>query len=109
QVWDRQLRWSRVRRDGFPGLFALEGLNSALPLALVLAGLGNLGVALAFLALWYAAEWHLTRRAGWPATWRDALALPLRDAMLPALWLATWRRRGFTWRGTPMDEAPARP
>lgn len=102
QVWDRHLRWSRVRRDAFPGLFALEILNgAALPAAFALLAAGP-GLALAYLGLWYLAEIHLIRRAGWPGGWKDLAVLPLRDLMLPALWLATFARRGFEWRGTTM-------
>ena len=112
QVWERQLRWSRVRRDGFPGLFALEILNGAalpglLALGAVLAGGQSLALLPGYLGLWYLAEALLIRRAGWPGGWRDLLALPLRDAMLPVLWLTTFARRGFVWRGTAMTSAAA--
>lgn len=107
-VWDRQLRWSRVRRDGFPVMFLAEITNGAVLPALLLAMAGGFAFLPVFLALWYGAEWALARRAGWPHGWRDVLVLPLRDLLLPALWLATFARRGITWRGTAM-EAPARP
>jgi ceramide glucosyltransferase len=111
QVLGRQVRWSRVRRDGFPLLFALEPLNGAvLPAvaaaaAAVAAGLTPL-LGLAYLVLWYGAEAVLMRRAGWPSGWRDIVVLPLRDLLLPAIWIATFRRRGFVWRGNAMGEAP---
>lgn len=103
----RQLRWSRVRRDGFPGLFLLEPLNGALlPVASCLAGLAasGLGVrlALGYVAIWYLAEALLIRRAGWPAGWRDIAMLPLRDLAIPAIWAATFLSRSFEWRGTAM-------
>ncbi|HVL21542.1 MAG TPA: ceramide glucosyltransferase [Amaricoccus sp.] len=111
QVWDRQLRWSRVRRDGFPLLFAAEIANgAALPTAaLALAGvmlalpaavLG--GSVAAFLALWYGAEALLARHAGWPAGPADIAAMPVRDLLLPLLWAATFGARGIAWRGTAM-------
>ena len=106
-VWDRQLRWSRVRRDGFAGLFAFELANGAALPALLALVAGGPAVALGYLGVWYLAEVLLIRRAGWPGSWRDLLALPLRDAMLPALWLATFFRRGFDWRGTAMGEVTA--
>ncbi len=106
-VWDRQLRWSRVRRDGFPVLFAFELANgAALPTVLALVAGGPV-VALGYLGIWYLAEALLIRRCGWPGSWRDLVALPLRDLMLPALWLATFARRGFEWRGTAMGEVTA--
>lgn len=107
-VWARQLRWARVRRDGFPALFALEILlGPFVPLlALIpLLGAGMAVWAVPFLALWYGAELALMRLAGWPAAGRDVAAMVLRDLMLAPLWAVTWRRRGFDWRGTAM--APA--
>lgn len=103
-VWDRQLRWSRVRRDGFPLLFAAEILAGPLPPALLLAALTPVAL-IPGLALWYGAEVLLCRRMGWPAGPRDLLAMGLRDLALPALWAATWARRGFDWRGNAMGAA----
>lgn len=107
QVWGRQLRWSRIRRDGFPAIFAIEILQgSFLPFA-ALAGLVALGAApgwtLAALTLiWYGSELLLARIARWPGGRRDLLAMILRDAMLPAIWLATWTGRTISWRGREM-------
>jgi ceramide glucosyltransferase len=64
--------------------------------------------AAGFAALWYGAEVLLIRRAGWPGAWRDLAALPVRDALLPILWGATFLRRGIEWRGNVMDAAPVR-
>lgn len=104
QVWDRQLRWSRIRRQGFPGLFLLEPANGiVLPLLLLLAsGVAPLW-AVAFAALWYGAEWAMMARAGWPSSWRDAVAMPLRDALLLPLWITTFRQKGINWRGNSMQ------
>lgn len=107
-VWDRQLRWSRVRRDGFPGLFALEILVGPVVPLLALLAIGPLWAVLPFLVLWYGPEIVLARVAGWPAGPRDLVAMVLRDLSLPALWVATWARRGFEWRGTAMEAEPAR-
>lgn len=104
-VWDRQLRWSRVRRAGFPALFLLEPLNGPLLPALMLLSTGFLP-ALALIALWYAGEVALARRAGWPWGPADLLASLIRDLMMPAIWVATFARPGFTWRGTEL--APPR-
>ncbi|MEH7827387.1 ceramide glucosyltransferase [Gemmobacter denitrificans] len=109
-VWARQLRWARVRRAGFPVLYALEPLNGAvLPVLFVMGGLAGAGApmtwAIGYLALWYLAEGWLMRRAGWPSRTGDLWLLPLRDLLLPALWLASFRRRGFDWHGKPMGEA----
>jgi ceramide glucosyltransferase len=107
QVWNRQLRWSRVRRDGFPVLFAAEILNGpalailGLLLASILFNVSLWGAGL-FVALWYGAEVLLMHKAGWPSTWRDIAVLPLRDALLPVLWVTTFFKRTIEWRGTAM-------
>lgn len=101
-VWDRQLRWSKVRRDGFMGLFLLEPINGSL-VPLILAGLawGPLGL-LTLAWKWYAAELYLLWRAGWQVNRWTLPMMILRDLMMPALWLASFGRRGFTWRGNNM-------
>jgi ceramide glucosyltransferase len=113
QVWDRQLRWAVIRREGFPWLFAIEPLNGALlPLAAAAGACALTGLPLALVAamalLWYAAEWMLARGAGWPAGWRDALALPLRDLMMPAIWVAAHFQRAFTWHGATVSAETSR-
>lgn len=105
-VWNRQLRWSRVRRDGFPALFLLEILLGPLAPALGLAGAGGAAWLPAFLLLWYATEWGMTRAYGLPSRPVDVLAALLRDVSLPVLWLATWARRGISWRGTTLEPVP---
>lgn len=108
EVWNRQLRWSRVRRDGFAWLFAGEFANGA-AVATLLAWSGlwlsgySAGWLAAGMAVWFGAEILLMWRAGWPCGWRDVLALPLRDALIPIIWGATFLRRGFEWRGTAMQ------
>jgi ceramide glucosyltransferase len=113
-VWDRQVRWARLRRDSFPALYCLEiGAGVLLPLAaLVVAALAaGLPVALslaAFLAMWYGAEMLLAAACGWHLPLAYPLHAALRDLLLPVLWVSGWRGRGFVWRGNAMsvDEAP---
>jgi ceramide glucosyltransferase len=113
QVWTRQLRWSRVRRDAFPVLFLCEVFNGGvLPiacagLAVILSG-APAALGLGYAALWYLSEVMLARRAGWPLGWQGVVAMILRDLMMPALWLATYARRGFDWRGNTLapESAP---
>jgi ceramide glucosyltransferase len=101
-VWDRQMRWSRVRRDGFPVLFLAEVLNTPVLPALAIGwGMGPWAAAGLLLTL-YAAETILLCRSGWPHAWRDLLAMPLRDLLILPLWLGTFAARGFEWRGTTM-------
>jgi ceramide glucosyltransferase len=110
QVWDRQLRWSRIRRDGVPVLFGLEILQGFAAPLLALLGLVALGAVpgwsiFALAIAWYGTEAVLARIAGWPMGWRELAALPVRDALLPVLWLATFRSRAIAWRGTTIKAA----
>lgn len=101
-VWGRQVRWSKVRRDGFPALFLIEPLNGALvPMLLATAAMGPLGAALVA-ALFYGAELALCRRMGWPVGTLSLPAMGVRDAMLPLVWVASFKGRGIVWRGTTM-------
>jgi len=115
QVWDRQVRWAKIRREGFLPLFLLEPLNGALAaLGLWAAGMSAAGLPgwslLALALVWYGAEFALLGRRGWSATWRDLVALPLRDLMMPAIWIAALGRRNFVWRGNPVaDVTPEEP
>ena len=107
QVWDRQMRWSRVRRDGFPLIFGVEFINGAVFATVLFAmAAGLIGLApfwtLAFLILWYVPEIVLMRLAGWPFGGMAIAALPLRDLMMPAIWVGTFAKRGIAWRGTTM-------
>lgn len=107
QVWDRQLRWSRVRRDGFTPTFPSEILNGTfLPVLLMVTGLGlggfGFGWLALYLAVWFGAEWVLCKGAGWPAGPADVLAMVLRDMMMPVIFALTFASRQIEWRGTAM-------
>ena len=110
-VWQRQLRWARLRRDAFKGWFIPELLTGLLPpLAAGTILFGSLDAPvvpiLAGTALvWYGAEALLARLAGWHLSWRSPFLWALRDLLLPALWVAAWLGRDFVWRGNPMSIA----
>lgn len=101
-VWNRQLRWSRVRRAGFPALFWGEALIGPVPPVLALACADAAEWIIPFVIAWYLAEVTLCQIANWPRNFRDIFAMVLRDLLLQPLWLATWLKRGFEWRGTAM-------
>ena len=114
EVWQRQVRWARVRRAGFPLLYAAEIFSAAaLPFAIVaglaVGGVVPLAVALFYPLLWYGAEFVLARRAGWPSRLGDVAAWLVRDALIPAVWLVAFASRGFVWRGTDMHQDDRRP
>jgi len=102
QVWQRQVRWARLRKASFPMLFGPEILAGAVPPVLALGlGLGALDLpwlpgSLLFMGLWYLSELVLLRVAGWP---RSLLAILLRDLLLPAVYLAGLMGSGFEWHG----------
>lgn len=107
QVWARQVRWAKVRKDGFPIIFAGELLTGGFLPLLALGGLTALGaipvvVAGAAVFVWYGAQWVVAWRAGWPGSAMQAAAWLLRDLLIPAIWVAAQVSRGFVWRGHKM-------
>jgi len=113
EIWARQLRWARLRRVSFPLLFLPELLmGSVLPslaLVLALADYGftvSMAAVLLLLAIWLGAEAVLARAVGWHFTPRTAMALPVRDLLLPALWIAAWLGNDYVWRGNRVTAMP---
>jgi ceramide glucosyltransferase len=108
EVWHRQIRWARLRRDTFTVYFLPELLAGGVtPLAAcaIVAAAHDLPVAgtlVAYAALWYAGEGILAVAAGWHTSWRSPLAWLLRDLLIPVLWLASWMRNDFVWRENSM-------
>ena len=110
-VWRRQVRWARLRRDTFMVFFLPEILAGAVvPFAAAItcaaaADWPVTGVAAAFLTAWYGAEAMLAHAAGWHLSWRAPLAWMLRDLLLPVLWITSWMGNDFVWRGNAMRVA----
>ena len=111
QVWDRQTRWSRLRRISFPGCFAAEILTGCL---LPLAAAGYVADAIdvpaaalagALAAIWFGSEALLARAAGWHLSLWSPLAWALRDALLPLVWAHAWLSDGYAWRGNEITTA----
>jgi ceramide glucosyltransferase len=120
-VWNRQVRWARVRRLGFPAIFVAEILSGAVApvlAATLLAARGMIPGPLVLLLIigWYGLEWALAHVAGWPRTARDVLMWALRDLLIPVLWVMGYAGSSFEWRGNAMttdqiigDTTDARP
>jgi len=113
EVWERQLRWARLRRVSFPILFLPElFVGGALPAAALAfatsdGGFGTSTAAvLSLLAIWLAAEAALARAAGWHFTGRLTAALLIRDLLLPVLWITAWLGSGYVWRGNRVTAQP---
>jgi ceramide glucosyltransferase len=110
EVWQRQVRWARLRRATFKPYFIPEILTGSL-LPLIAAAFAAAGAEVSVMATvaglalaWYAGEAVLAAAAGWHLTWRSPMLWMLRDLLVPALWISGWMG-GFVWRGHRMQTA----
>lgn len=109
EVWTRQVRWARLRRDSFPLFYSLEiaaGPALAQTAVTYIAFATDASIPLAvgaLLAFWYGAEMLLCALAGWHLPLLYPVHAMLRDVLLPALWFEGWRERAFVWRGNAMN------
>ena len=100
----RELRWMRTIRTVAPLGYAFMVLSMPLPVALLgvlLAGGSDGTLVLGALTLATRTGIHLEqrRRMGQAASGYDLVLLPLRDALLLAMWIAGFLGRGIGWRG----------
>ena len=107
-VWQRQLRWARLRRLSFPGCFCAELPAGGLLPFLLAAALATAGVlpwagVVALMLAWYGAEALLASAFAWPLRLRTPLFWIARDLLLPILWTHAWLVNGYEWRGNPVD------
>jgi ceramide glucosyltransferase len=107
-VWRRQLRWARLRRLSFPGLFCAELPAGGVWPCLSATWLASEDVlpwagVVAMVLAWYGAEALLARAFGWPLRLRSPLFWIARDLLLPVLWARAWTLRGYEWRGNAVD------
>jgi ceramide glucosyltransferase len=115
EVWNRQLRWSRLRRASFLPYFLPEilsgGVLPMIAVAIVAHGLGAAAIPIAALfgVLWYAGEMLLAAVAGWPVSALSPLCAVTRDLLLPVLFFSALRGSDFTWRGNEMQVERLRP
>jgi ceramide glucosyltransferase len=115
EVWNRQLRWARLRRASFFIYFLPEILSGGvLPMicgAILAYALGwpVLLFILAFALFWYGSEMTLAAAGGWHVSPLHPLFGLIRDVMLPALFVAALRGNDFIWRGNAMQVERMRP
>jgi ceramide glucosyltransferase len=115
EVWNRQMRWARLRRASFFLCFVPEIFSGGvLPMLAVgfLAhgfGLTALPIAVAFGALWYGGEVLLAAVAGWPVSALSPLHALVRDLLIPVLFFGALRGNAFVWRGNEMQVERMRP
>jgi ceramide glucosyltransferase len=109
EVWNRQLRWARLRRASFflyffPEIFS-GGVLPTIAFAF-LASQFDWPVALAvvaFAAFWYGGEMLLAAAADWDVPLLYPLYGISRDLLLPVLFVAALQGNDFVWRGNEMQ------
>src|SRR5262249_38065571 len=112
EVWNRQLRWARLRRASFKAFFIPEILTGGVfPLAACAIAAGGIGFSPIFAVLiagtvWYGAEALMARASNWHSSMRTPLVWILRDLLLPLLWVPAWLASTFVWRGHPLPLSP---
>jgi ceramide glucosyltransferase len=109
EIWNRQLRWARLRRASFLLYFLPEILSGGLiPMAVVGLLAKALGLPLVlcltgFGALWYGSEMLLAAAADWHVSALYPVYGLARDLMLPALFFRALLGNDFVWRGNEMQ------
>jgi ceramide glucosyltransferase len=109
EVWNRQVRWARLRRASFLLYFLPEVLaGGVLPMiaAAIVADAFDVPAVLgagAMGALWYGAEMVLAAGAEWHLPLLYPLYGLLRDLSLPALFVSALGGSDFVWRGNEMQ------
>ncbi len=114
-VWNRQLRWARLRRASFLAYFLPEAiLGGVLPMVALacVAAAVDLPPALSVTSLgiiWYGSETLLAAVAGWHISARYPFYCLARDLLLPVLFVKALRGDEFVWRGNEMQVEQMRP
>jgi ceramide glucosyltransferase len=109
EVWNRQVRWARLRRASFLPYFLPEArAGGVLPMiaAAVVAsaiGLPPMLCVSALGAIWYGAEIVLAAAAEWHLPFLYPLYGLMRDLLLPVLFVSALRGSDFVWRGNEMQ------
>ena len=115
EVWNRQLRWARLRRASFLPYFLPEVFSGGvLPMIAVEVVAHTFGLPSAlsvttFGALWYGSEMILAAAAGWHLSALYPLYALMRDLLLPVLFVGALRGNDFVWRGNEMQVERLRP
>lgn len=110
QVWDRQIRWARLRRVTFPIYFIPELFSgSLLPIIsfifLVCSYQFSSAVflVLCFSMIWFGFEGIYARIFGWHMSFISPIAWIMRDILIPFIWFYAWAGNNFIWRGNVID------
>jgi ceramide glucosyltransferase len=115
EVWNRQLRWARLRRASFLLYFLPEILSGGVLPMIAIAILADAyawpvaPTVITFGAFWYGAEMLLSAAAGWHVTALYPLYGLMRDLLLPVLFVGALKGNDFVWRGNEMHVERMRP
>jgi ceramide glucosyltransferase len=115
EVWNRQLRWARLRRASFLAFFLPEAISGGLlPMIALAVAAPHLGLpatlsVMVLGALWYGSETLLAAIAGWYLSALYPLYCLARDLTLPVLFVKALRSDDFVWRGNEMQVERMRP
>ncbi|MGD9543214.1 MAG: glycosyltransferase [Methylocystis sp.] len=102
-VYQRQLRWSVIRRSDELVSFLAEPICQSVPaviasaLAASLVGVAPLAAASATLLLWFALETLLSMAKGWQLSWAAPAVFVVREATMLAVWLNAWVTDQVVW------------
>jgi ceramide glucosyltransferase len=102
-VYQRQLRWSVVRRGDELYSFVLEPVCQASPaiiaaaFAAPLAGVSPFVASAATFALWFTVETALSLAKGWRVSWSAPAVFALREALMFVVWLHAWTTDRVVW------------
>jgi len=109
EVYDRQVRWSVIRRAHEPLTFPLEPIANALPAACAAALAAPLlaaSPAVAFfltLLGWFACETGVARLKGWEISALSPLAFVGREVLTLAAWLRAFTTYDVVWANGRFD------
>ncbi|MGA8172684.1 MAG: glycosyltransferase [Methylocystis sp.] len=102
-VYQRQLRWSVIRRGDALLSFLAEPFCQAFPaviaaaIAAPLVQLTPMLAAGATLLPWFALETWLSFMKGWRVSWEAPAIFLLREAVMLAVWLRAWTTNRVVW------------
>jgi ceramide glucosyltransferase len=102
-VYDRQVRWSVIRRANERYTYPLEPLSSALPAALAgalaapLVGMSAFAGFLLTFVGWFLAEMALAYLKDWEISLWSPLAFAGREILSLAAWLRAWTTHDVVW------------
>lgn len=108
-VWQRQVRWARMRRATFPLYFLPEIFaGAAFPLiAAVYAALAFewdlVPIVFGFILICYGPEALLAIANKWHFSWAMPGLFMIRDLLLPFIYIDAWCVDSFNWRGNEMN------